>query len=140
MSNDEKINNFRKKVEEKKAQLGSRPNASYRTNLLLDIEGVKKLNLNTISTEEDCINIISQILTKSHGASLANTFLNTNIIFKIEGYPIDDWLHDLKIRYSIILWDTEKRKLTAMDNQLKELMSEGAKTAIAIDAIAKELE
>ncbi len=46
---------------------------------------------------------------------------------------------DLKVRVQMIQWDAEKKKLTAMENHLKALRSEDAKTEDALEDITKTL-
>jgi hypothetical protein len=52
---------------------------------------------------------------------------------------VNDALHDVKLRVEIIKWDNEKKKLSAMEKQLKDLRSEDLKTEDALSALEKEL-
>lgn len=139
MSNDAKIAQYREALESKRSELGEKPKLAYGTNALLELDGAR-INLNTLSSEEECVKIASQLLSQDQLAKLANEALGTKVTLKFGDFTVTQWLADLKLRVSLIAWERKKKKLNAMDAQLKSLMSEDAKTADAIADIAKQLE
>jgi len=139
MSNDAQIKKFRKAVETKRAALGNKPKVAYTTNALLEING-DRVNLNTLSTEARCVEVARDLLMVESFTVEANEALDTNVSATIGGFTITQWVEDIKLRVRLIAWERDKKKLNAMDKQLQELMSEGARTADAIANIAAQLE
>ena len=138
MSNDAAIKKFRATVESKRTALGTKPKAAYTTNALLDT-GDGKVNLNTLTTVDQCVAIVGTILTAVDLAKRANEVLGTDVQPKFGDFTADQWVGDVKLRVSIIQWEAEKKKLNAMDKKLEALRSEDAKTADAIEDIAAQL-
>jgi len=139
MSNDAKIKKFRKAVETKREALGSKPKVAYATNASLEING-ERINLNTLSTKERCVEVARGLLVIKQFTAEANKALGTYVSATIGGFAIDQWIDDVRLRVTLLTWESEKKKLNAMDKQLQELMSEGARTADAIADIAAQLE
>lgn len=139
MSNDARINQYRDAVDAKRQELGEKPKLAYVTNALLDLDGAR-INLNTLGSEEDCVKIVSQLLLTEQLTTRANELLGTKIDVKFGDYTIAQWIGDIKLRVDLLAWERKKKKLTAMDAQLKSLMSDDAKTADAIASIAAQLE
>lgn len=139
MSNDVKIKEFRVRVDAKRKALGEKPRLTYVTNALLDVDGTK-VNLNTLTNEEQCVAVAGQILVASDIAARANEALDTNVTPKFGDFTADQWIADLKLRVSLIVWERQKKELAAMDNKLAALRSEDAKTSDAIADIAAQLE
>lgn len=139
MSNDQKIKDYRSKIEQKRQSLGERPKAHYETNGMFILPDNLKLNINVLSTVEACVDVVQQLLLKASTHKQANELLGTNVPCMFGVYTLEQCITDLKIRVSTIEWEAGKRKLDAMDKQLAELMSNDAKTADAIANIADEL-
>jgi hypothetical protein len=55
------------------------------------------------------------------------------------GTDIEDALADLKLRVEMLQWDLEKKKLTTLEKQLKDLRSEDLKTEDALESIVRDL-
>lgn len=139
MSNDAKIQEYRSLVESKREQLGQKPKMAYITNALIPLNDNDRINLNTLSTEEACVDVTRSLLMRRSFDKLANRLLGTNVESKIGGFTVHEWIKDIKLRVQAILWEKKKKQLTAMDTKLKALMSDDAKTADAIKDIASLL-
>jgi hypothetical protein len=129
--NDAKIKALLQSIEKKKEQMGTKPKPAWKTNGVID-----ERNINTINSIDVCIAMVSQLIGKKETYDKACEFLGIN---KDSSPDIDDALSDLKVRTQMVQWDIEKRKLTAMETQLKNLRSEDAKTEDALSDIAKDL-
>jgi hypothetical protein len=138
MSNDARINQYRSAIETKRKELGDKPKLAYTTNALLDLEG-GKINLNTLNSEKDCVEVAKILISAVDLTERANKVLGTNVTPKFGDFTVDQWLADLQLRVKFLSWEERKKKLAAMDTQLKTLMSDDAKTADAIAAIAAQL-
>jgi len=138
MSNDAQIKKFRKTIETKRAALGTKPKLGYVTNASIVIDTVR-INLNTLN-EDQCVDLVIRLLAQSDYNSKANELLGTNIKPKVGDFTTTEWIADIKLRVQLLSWESDKKKLTAMDAKLTDLMSEGARTADAIADIAAQLE
>lgn len=138
MSNDKSIKQYRDAVTAKRKALGDKPKLAYITNALLDLNG-ERVNLNTLTTEEKCVELVTILVARSSFMTEANELLGTNVNVSVGDYTIDQWIADIKLRVSLLAWERNKKKLTAMDKKLAGLRSEDAKTSDAIASIAAEL-
>lgn len=138
MSNDAQIKKFRKTVETKRAALGTKPKLGYATNASIMMDG-SRINLNTLD-EDQCVDLVTRLLAQSHFNSEANKALGTNVKPRVGDFTVTEWIADIKLRVQLLAWESDKKKLNAMDAKLQELMSEGARTADAIADIAAQLE
>lgn len=139
MSNDARISQYREAIEIKRSQLGEKPKLAYTTNALLELDGTK-INLNTLNSEEQCVGIVARLLALDDQMVNANKLLGTSVTLKFGDYRVGQWVGDIKLRVQLLKWEQQKKKLTEMDNQLKTLLSDDAKTADAIASIAAQLE
>lgn len=140
--NDKKIKDYRKKVEDKRKELGLQPKPAYITNQLLPLGNSQtrdKINLNLLNSTADCIGIASQLVLQGMANEKANEILGTKEYIVLGGHTIPNWLEDIKSRVNLIKWKEEKIKLDAMDKKLQDLLSADAKTMDAIADIASEL-
>ena len=60
-------------------------------------------------------------------------------VISSNGFSFNEWVHDLKLRASIIKWDVEKKKLNKLESKLKDLRSDDAKTEDSLSDIMSEL-
>ncbi len=132
--NDAKIKNLLKAIDDKKANMGTKPKASWETNGVINGR-----NINTMNSIDVCISLASELMLQKGMYDQACTFLDVdgNGSELVKG--IDDALHDVKLRVQMIKWDNEKKKLTVMEKQLKDLRSEDLKTEDALASLEKEL-
>jgi hypothetical protein len=131
-SNDAKIKALLQSIETKKEQLGTKPKGVWETNCVINGR-----NLHTLNTIEVCVTLASELLGQKGLYGQACTFLGVQAGDLMKG--IDDALADIKLRVRMIKWDEEKKKLSAMEKQLKDLRSEDLKTEDALASFEKEL-
>lgn len=133
-TNDKTIEDYRKKIEDKRGKLGTKPKLSYESNGILILNN-KTTNINILNTSE-CRKMLAEILLLKFGEGLVDKELGT----KTPNELFDDYIKDIKQKILINTWQEEKKKLTAMDKKLAELLSDKAKTENAIKDITKELD
>lgn len=139
MSNDAKIRQYTKQIEEKRNNLGPKPKVAYKTNALIELDG-GKINLNTLTRESQCVEIAGQLLVEGDIIDRGNAALGASVPCTYGDFDITDWLNDLKQRRDVIVWEAKKKQLTALESKLKSLLSDDAKTADAIADIAALLD
>jgi len=135
--NDEKIKELLQSIEQKKAQMGTKPRAVWTTNGVIE-----EKNINTINSVDVCVSLAAQLISKQDSQQKACEFLGVATKDYGRGTElaeIYDSLSDLKLRVQMIQWDAEKKKLTALETQLKNLRSEDLKTEDALASITKDL-
>lgn len=139
MKNDTQIKKLLKQITDKKNELGDKPRSSWKTNgVFKDVS--RSTNINTINSIETCVNIVSILLGERESRVSAAKYLDLPLDFGCrDGFPIDDWLSDFKLRSTMILWDKEKKKLKVLESKLKDLRSEDAKTEDALADIMDAL-
>jgi hypothetical protein len=131
--NDSKIKTLLKAIEDKKDSLGTKPKGSLETNCVINGR-----NLHTVITIDGCVSLASELMLQKGLYDQACTFLDvdgTSDLVK----GIDDALKDVKLRVQMIKWDNEKKKLSAMEKQLKDLRSEDLKTEDALATLEADL-
>lgn len=139
MSNDNKIVEYRKKVEAKRTSLGNKPKKVFKTNGVFKHTTFSE-NLNLLNTVEKCREFLAVVAILEVANQQVNKWLDREDVLKSGEYSLEDYVDDVKLMVSIAEWEEEKRKLADMDAQLKELMSNEGKTAEAIADIGAALE
>lgn len=140
-NNDAKIKELLNVIDTKKKELGEKPRASWKTDGLFKILGNDfYTNINTVTEINKCVESVALLLTAKRSIDEASKLLNVTCPdFLWSGYSFEDWLHDFKLRASMISWDIGKKKLSTLESKLSDLRSETAKTFDAITSIMSEL-
>jgi hypothetical protein len=134
--NDDTIKNLMAKVAEKKATLGIKPRAVWLTNAVFKYDGSNHLNLNTVSDSKPLVEALSFLLSRQAMMEKAGEMLGVTVAeFEWYGYSLSDWVSDFKTRLSIVNWEAEKNKLNALESKLAALVSEEARTEMALEDI-----
>jgi hypothetical protein len=137
--NDTRIKEMMATVAARREALGSRPKVSWQTNGMFKSISIN-FNINTVVDRDKLVEGLAIILaTKAATAEAAKLLEVPEPKFEYYGYPLQDWITDFKTRISVITWDEQKVKLQEMENKLACLVSEEAKTEMALDDIAKSL-
>lgn len=121
--NDEKIKVLLKNIENKKKTIGNKPRGLWETN-----GNINGKNINTINTIDSCISLAAELFSTINLYKESCTFLEVDIPSNDLVKGIQAALNDVKLRSKMIKWDYENKKLVLMENQLKDLRSEDAKT------------
>jgi hypothetical protein len=139
-ANDAKIKDLLAVIEKKHTQLGPKPRMSLKTNGLLKQDD-KSININTINTLDECIRAIASINQVHESYVKAAKLLGIEDVEmpKINGFSIEEWIDDFKLKVAIIKWTVEDKNIKALELKLKDLRSEDLKTADALNEISSLL-
>ena len=137
---DEKIKLLLSKIDSEKKALGARPKVSWNTNCLFRFDDSRHFNLNTVKDTGYLVRALGFLLEKESSQQEAARRLGVeNYVFDWKGYSLQDWEHDFKLKCDTIAWNARQDKLAKLQKQLKELVSDEAKTEMALDEIEKML-
>lgn len=141
-NNDARIKKLKLKVEKAKQKLGAKPKKALETNGLFKFnDGVnddgrtRPLNINTITDIATVAEAATHLMVRFTAHNNACGLLEIDNTFSYSGYEMDQWITDFKHIIAKINYTAEERKLKAVERQLAELMSEDAKTELALDDI-----
>jgi len=131
--NDDTILALKKRIEEKKAEIGSIKRFAPKTSCSITLDGVK-YNLHVLSKHE-----LGYVLCKLRALQLAGREYGLPFNLEISGFLIDDWIDD--IREKLIAMDQRDKaaQLQGMEKTLDDLLSSDKKTELQIEEIAKLL-
>lgn len=133
--NDEKILTLKKTIEKRKEELGKKEPFAPLTSCSLDFEGTR-YNLHAIND----INTLAYIMCKLHTLEMAAADLEIDMsLLVLSGFPVSDWMHDLKAKVSIVKRQEKESELKAFEKKLDALLSADKKTELEIDSIAELL-
>jgi hypothetical protein len=138
--NDTRIKELKAKVEEQKVKLGKKPRATFLTNAVFNDEngGPSPVNLNVLRSKEDIVKFAAKLVGLQSNHEKACNLLDIDIIpLVVSRYPVSDWLEDVKTRVKIIEFEENQKKLDATQAKLDQLLSEDAKTELALEDIEK---
>jgi hypothetical protein len=129
--NDEKILALKKKIAEKKEELGKSIRFVPKTNCALILYG-QMYNLHTLTVNQLGLLLVQLDLLSERAEDLSFTLF-------IEAYSIGDWLEDVKSKLQNLKHKEEETNLKKMETILSNLLSLETQTAIEIENIEKML-
>ena len=131
-TNDSKIMELKKQIEEKKAKLIKSQKFSPITNSSIELDGVRT-NIQVLNKEQ-----LTFLLVKLN--SYAISAKDLEVYFVISGYHVADWITDIKSKLDFVSRKEEENKLKMMESKLHQLLSNEKKVELEIDEIMKGLE
>jgi hypothetical protein len=126
VKNDTKILDLKKKIEEKKKELGN-GRFSPITNCNLETKD-KRYNLHALN-EKDLKELFIELHIKNKAV------LELELDYKLSGYIIEDWIIDIKSRLAILNRVDEEKKLKIMESKLDKLLSNEKKVELELKEI-----
>jgi len=130
-TNDLKIMELKKQIEDKKAKLIKSQKFAPITNSSIELDGVRT-NIQVLNKEQ-----LTFLLVKLN--SYAKSAKDLEIDFVISGYHIVDWIADIKSKLDFVSRKEEENKLKMMESKLHQLLSNEKKVELEIDEIMKSL-
>jgi hypothetical protein len=129
-SNDTRIIELKKAIKQKQNELKDKTNKfAPITNCLLYINGIT-YNLH--------VDVNEFLLVRLNAWKLAAQDIGINPeTLDVSGYPITDWITDVKNKLEVEEYKKEKRKLNELEKRLTSLLSEEKQTELQIDEIEK---
>ena len=136
MSNDTKIKELIKVIDEKREKLGKKPKYTLNTSGMIKQQDGTPLNINVL-TEEKVIIALSYAIFEAEATQKAYDVLGVkDKEILVQGVSFEDLKEDLTNRYKTLQWIEEDKKLKKLEAQLKDLRSEDAKKFDALEDIA----
>ena len=132
-SNDTKILQLKKQIEEKKAALAKTERFTPITNCFLVFAGTE-VNIQTLNKEQ-----LLQILVQLNSLRLSAIDLDVLADYVISRYSVTDWMGDVKARLMNLNRQAELARLKVMEDKLHNLLSGDKKTELEIEEIANSL-
>lgn len=130
MNNDNKILELRKKLDEKKKMLIEPNRGRNKTNLKQEILSSLPSNLNIMNINQlKTLKIFLGMFINNGGGELLTD----------SGYKYEDLLVDIESILLLKEYKEKEKEIAVMENRLNSMLSENAKTAIAIEEIEKML-
>ena len=130
-TNDKKIMELKKQIEEKKIKLGKSQKFSPITNCSIEVDGVRS-NIQVLTKDQ-----LITLLVKLN--SYAISAKDLEIYFSVSGYDVSDWITDIKSKLDFVSRKEEENKLKIMESKLHQLLSNEKKVELEIDEIMKSL-
>lgn len=137
---DEKIKQLLNKIDSEKKKLGTKPKISWNTNCMFRFDENNYFNLNTVKDTKVLVEALAFLLEKQTMQGEAASRLGIECPdFEWKGFSLKDWEEDFKLKTRTTEWNAQQKKLANLQKKLKELVSEEAKTEMALDEIEKML-
>lgn len=122
--NDKKIFNLKEKLEEKKKNLGKKPDIKFKTNCIFTLFG-NTYNLHVMNEFE--LNMV------------ASWFKGIDPKIQINGYKVEDYLKDTINKLIAMDYNKYLNNIKEMESKLDALISSETKTSIEIDKLAEQI-
>jgi len=130
-TNDLKIMELKKQIEEKKIKLGKSQKFTPITNCSIEVDGVRH-NIQVL-TKEQLITLMVKL------NSYAISAKDLGIDYVVSGFNTLDWITDIKSKLDFVSRKEEENKLKIMESKLHQLLSNEKKVELEIDEIMKSL-
>jgi len=130
-TNDLKIMELKKQIEEKKVKLGKSQKFNPITNCSIEVDGIR-VNIQVLTKEQ-----LTTLLIKLN--SYAISAKDLEIDYAVSGYLVLDWITDIKSKLDFVSRKEEENKLKVMESKLHQLLSNEKKVELEIDEIMKFL-
>lgn len=133
-------------VKAKKAAIARAEKPVYLTNCSFSyVEGTKSgaINLHLETDIKKLISISAFLIERSsvYFVTAKNVFgIEKPPEFTWDGYSVNDWINDLKLRVTKIVIVAEKQKLEALEERLKKIISPEKMRELELEAIKQELD
>ena len=126
--NDERILNLKKEIEKKKEEIDKRDiRFSPKTNCILTLDG-DTYNLHVCPMEK-----LQFLWIKLNMYLMSAKDLSLDC--SLSGFPIVDWVDDIKSKLNIMEIKAEKENLKKMEDKLNKLLSSDKRTELELDQI-----
>ena len=132
-TNDEKILNLKKQVDDRRKGLGVKRQFAPVTSCSIELYG-QRYNLNVSS--KDTLNFLLVLL---HSLEMSQDDLDFSDPVLISGFTIQDWISDIKSKLDVLARRDKEAQLKELEKKLDALLSADKKTELELDSIAELL-
>lgn len=129
-TNDERILELRKQINEKEKEVGRVMPFSPITNCNLELDGMR-YNLHAMTKEQ-----LVSTMVKLQSYLISAKTLDVSDELTFSGYHVSNWIEDMQSKFLNFKKADELKKLKVMKNKLDELLSDGKRTELELDDIA----
>lgn len=136
---DQKVIELQEKLKQQREELSAAYKPQWRTNMIFKDGNNPQVNLHTVMDGDKIADILMIIISKHKDHQIANEILGIEREFKFGGYSFEDWIHDLKIRFSRINEVLRKQQLAELEKRLSALESDDLKKDKELAAIMEML-
>jgi len=130
-TNDQKIMELKKQIEDKKAKLIKSQKFTPITNCSIEVDGIR-YNLQVLNKEQ-----LITLLVKLNSYRISAKDLEVEYV--ISGFNVVEWIIDIKSKLDFVSRKEEENKLKVMESKLHQLLSNEKKVELEIDEIMKSL-
>lgn len=126
--NDERVLQYKKIIDDKRAELKSVKKFTPITNCVLSLDN-QNYNLNVLQLDE-----LKLLLVKMNMYLMSA--LDLDIGLDISGYNIAEWISDIKSKIEIFEYKKKESELKELEAKLDKMLSDEKKTELELDEIA----
>lgn len=138
--NDDKVLKLMNEVKKRKLEIATSEKAAWTTNCSLNING-KTINLHVVNDVNVLVGALAALLRNraNHVEAAKLLGFDKPAPFEHDGYSLEDWLADMKIRATKIQIAQKRKDLERYEAQLDKLLSNDKKVELELDQLEKEL-
>jgi hypothetical protein len=140
---DAKVKDLIALVTKKRRDIARDERPSYNTRMTFSYHeeepGNNLINLHTVDAAK-LQSIAGFLILRSQCHAAGGALLGIDSAeFKWQGFTVDEWMHDLGVRYRKVMIGKEKEKLATLEARLSAIISPELRAQMEIDAITNEL-
>lgn len=132
-TNDQRILDMKKQIEDKKDKLGKATRFMPITNCSIELDKVR-YNLNVLDKND-----LIHLAVKLQSYLISAKTLDLSEQYLISGYSPADWITDIMSKIDILSKKDEEKTLKSMEEKLSKLLSDGKRVELEIDAFESML-
>jgi len=130
-TNDKKIMELKKQIEEKKNKVSKSQRFTPITNCSIEVDGIR-YNIQVLTKEQ-----LITLMVKLNAYAMSAKDLEVEYI--VSGFEVSDWIQDIKSKLDYVSRKEEENKLRIMEAKLDQLLSNEKKVELELDEIASFL-
>ena len=130
-TNDKKIMELKKQIEEKKNKVSKSQRFTPITNCSIEVDGIR-YNIQVLTKEQ-----LITLMVKLNAYAMSAKDLEVEYI--VSGFEVSDWIQDIKSKLDYVSGKEEENKLRIMEAKLDQLLSNEKKVELELDEIASFL-
>jgi len=127
-TNDKKIMELKKQIEEKKNKVSKSQKFSPTTNCSIEVDGIRH-NIQVLTKEQ-----LIALMVKLNAYAMSAKDLEVEYV--VSGFNVSDWIQDIKSKLDYVSRKEEENKLRIMESKLDQLLSNEKKVELELDEIA----
>ena len=127
-TNDKKIMELKKQIEEKKNKVSKSQKFSPTTNCSIEVDGIRH-NIQVLTKEQ-----LIALMVKLNAYAMSAKDLEVEYV--VSGFNVSDWIQDIKSKLDYVSRKEEESKLRIMESKLDQLLSNEKKVELELDEIA----